>query len=50
MPPDSPANDALRLAGVSRNVETVATLDAAMAEFSTESGMAEAEVPDSGNV
>ncbi len=50
IPPDSPANDALRLAGVSRNVETVETLDAAMAEFSTESRMAEAEVPDPGNV
>lgn len=50
IPPDSPANDALRLAGVSRNVETVETLDAAMAEFSTESRMGEAEVPDPGNV
>ncbi|HXD68123.1 MAG TPA: STAS domain-containing protein [Solirubrobacteraceae bacterium] len=50
IPPDSPANDALRLAGVSRNVETVDTLDAALAEFSTERRMAEAEVPDPGNV
>ncbi len=50
IPADSPANDALRLAGVSRNVETVETLEAAMAEFSTEGRMAEAEVPDPGNV
>ena len=34
----------------SRNVDTVETLDAAMAAFSTESRTAEAEVPDPGNV
>jgi anti-anti-sigma factor len=33
IPADSPANDALRLAGVSQAVETVPTLDAALAEF-----------------
>ena len=46
IPPDSPANDALRLAGVSRNVETVETLEAAMAEFSADP--AGAQVPDQG--
>ena len=46
IPPDSPANDALRLAGVSRNVETVETLEAAMAEFSADP--AGAQVPDPG--
>jgi anti-sigma B factor antagonist len=50
IPPDSPANDALRLAGVSRHVDTAETLEAAMAEFVTETRMAEAEVPDPGNV
>jgi anti-sigma B factor antagonist len=50
IPPESPANDALRLAGVSRNVDTAETLEAAMAEFATESAPADAEVPDPGNV
>jgi anti-sigma B factor antagonist len=36
IPPDSPANDALRLAGVSRNVDTAQTLEAAMAEFAAD--------------
>jgi anti-sigma B factor antagonist len=36
IPPDSPANDALRLAGVSRNVDTADSLEAAMEEFLTE--------------
>ena len=45
---DSPANDALRLAGVPRNIETAATVDAAIAEFSAES--APAEVRDQGSV
>ncbi len=48
IPADSPANDALRLAGVSRNVDTAETLDAALAEFAGESAVA--EVPDPGNV
>lgn len=48
IPAESPANDALRLAGVSRNVDTAETLEAAMAEFSGES--ATAEVPDPGGV
>lgn len=46
IPPDSPANDALRLAGVSRNVDTTDSLEAAMAEFTVEG--AAAEVPDPG--
>jgi anti-sigma B factor antagonist len=50
IPPESHANDALRLAGVSRNVDTAETLEAAMAEFATESAPADAEVPDPGNV
>ena len=41
IPPDSPANDALRLAGVSRNVETAETLDSAIAEFAPERPTAE---------
>jgi anti-sigma B factor antagonist len=45
---DSPAHDALRLAGVPRNIETAATVDAAIAEFSAQS--APAEVPDQGSV
>jgi anti-anti-sigma factor len=47
IPADSPANDALRLAGVSRNIDTAETLEAAIAEFST--GPA-AEVPDQRSV
>jgi anti-sigma B factor antagonist len=35
IPPDSPANDALRLAGVSRNIDTAESLETAMAEFAT---------------
>jgi anti-sigma B factor antagonist len=48
IPPDSPANDALRLAGVSHNVETAETLDAALAQFAAEE--TPAEVPDPGGV
>jgi anti-sigma B factor antagonist len=48
IPTDSPANDALRLAGVSRNVEIAETLDAALAEFAED--RAPAEIPDPGNV
>ncbi len=48
IPADSPANDALRLAGVSRNVDTAESVDAAMAEFTAE-GVA-AEVTDPGSV
>ncbi len=48
IPPDSPANDALRLAGVSRNVDTAQSLEAAMAEFLPDA--AAAEVPDQGTV
>lgn len=33
IPADSPANDALRLAGVLRHVETAGTVDAALAEI-----------------
>lgn len=47
IPTGSPANDALRLAGVSRNVEIAETLDAALAEFAED--RAPAEVPDPGN-
>jgi anti-anti-sigma factor len=47
IPADSPANDALRLAGVSRNIDTVESLEAAMAEFTAE-GVA-AEVTDPGS-
>ena len=50
IPPESPANDALRLAGVSRNIDTAETLEAAMAEFAPESTPADAEIPDPGNV
>jgi anti-sigma B factor antagonist len=48
IPADSPANDALRLAGVSRNVDTADSLDAALAEFADEQRAA--EVPDPGSV
>jgi anti-sigma B factor antagonist len=48
IPADSPANDALRLAGVSRNIDTAETLDAAMADFMQEDSAA--EVPDQGTV
>jgi anti-anti-sigma factor len=61
IPPDSPANDALRLAGISRNVDTAESLEAAMADFTAEGTAAEgtaaegtaaegaaAEVPDPG--
>jgi anti-sigma B factor antagonist len=44
VPAASPANDSLRLAGVSQNVEVAETLEAAMAEFA--SADAPAEVPD----
>lgn len=48
IPADSPANDALRLAGVSRNIETAESVDAAIAEFS-EAGVP-TEIPDPGSV
>jgi anti-sigma B factor antagonist len=48
IPADSPANDALRLAGVSRNVDVAASLDAALEEFSPEASPA--GVPDAGGV
>ena len=48
IPADSPANDALRLAGVSRNIATADSLEAATAEFSPTESPA-AEVPDPGN-
>ena len=48
IPPDSPANDALRLAGVPRNIDTAESLEAAMAEFSPD--CAPAPVRDQGNV
>jgi anti-sigma B factor antagonist len=35
IPPDSPANDALRLAGVSRNIDTAESLEAALAVYPT---------------
>ncbi len=53
IPAESPVNDTLRLAGVSRNVETAESLDAAMAEFAAEDAAAEraaAQVPDPGSV
>ncbi len=49
IPPESPANDALRLAGVPRNVETADTLEAALAEFSPDDS-ASAEVRDQESV
>ena len=49
IPPESPANDALRLAGVPRNVETAETLEAALAEFSADDS-ASAEVLDQESV
>jgi anti-sigma B factor antagonist len=48
IPADSPANDALRLAGVPRNIDTAESLDAAMAEFMQDDSAA--EVPDQGTV
>jgi anti-sigma B factor antagonist len=48
IPTDSPANDALRLAGVSRNIDIAGSLDAALAEFVPEASAA--EVPDPGGV
>jgi anti-sigma B factor antagonist len=50
IPADSPANDALRLAGVSRNVDTAETLEAAIAEFAAQEPATPAEVPDPGSV
>jgi anti-anti-sigma factor len=47
IPADSPANDALRLAGVSRNIDTVESLEAAMAEFTAEGAAAEVTDPGS---
>lgn len=48
IPADSPANDALRLAGVSRNIETAESVDAAIAEFSE--AAVPTEIPDPGSV
>lgn len=48
IPAASPANDALRLAGVARNVETAETLEAALAEFASVDTAA--EVPDQESV
>jgi anti-sigma B factor antagonist len=45
VPADSPSNDALRLAGVLRNVEVAETLQDAMAQFSAR-GAAEVPNPD----
>lgn len=47
IPADSPANDALRLAGVPRNVDTAETLEAAIAEFSTQSPGADSATAES---
>jgi anti-anti-sigma factor len=47
IPADSPANDALRLAGVSRNIDTSESLDAAMAEFRQEERATEVSDPGS---
>jgi anti-sigma B factor antagonist len=57
IPADSPAKDALRLAGVSRNVDTAESVEAAMAEFTADGAGAQgagavraaAEVPDPGS-
>ncbi|MGZ4298182.1 MAG: STAS domain-containing protein [Solirubrobacteraceae bacterium] len=49
IPADSPANDALRLAGVSQVVQTAETLETALQEFAPPDP-APAEVPDSGSV
>lgn len=49
IPTESPAHDALRLAGVSHNVDTAESLEAAMAEFAADDS-APAEVPDPGSV
>ncbi|HEX3688204.1 MAG TPA: STAS domain-containing protein [Solirubrobacteraceae bacterium] len=48
IPPDSPANDALRLAGVARNVDTAESLEAATEGFLADSPAA--EVTDPGGV
>lgn len=48
IPARSPANDALRLAGIAQNVDTAETLEAAMQECS-DAG-APAAVPDPGSV
>jgi anti-anti-sigma factor len=47
IPADSPATDALRLAGVSRNVDTAESIDDAMAEFTAEATAAEVTDPGS---
>jgi anti-anti-sigma factor len=49
IPAESPAHDALRLAGVSQAVETVQTLEAALREFS-QPEETRPEVSDSGSV
>jgi anti-anti-sigma factor len=49
IPPESPANDALRLAGVSQAVDTLATLEAALEEFSPPEA-SRAEISDPGPV
>jgi anti-sigma B factor antagonist len=48
IPAHSPASDALRLAGVSRNIETSETVHAALSEFAPAD--ASAEVPDQESV
>ena len=47
IPPDSPANDALRLAGVPRTIDTAESLEAAMAEFSPDGAPARVRDQDS---
>jgi len=49
IPAESPSNDALRLAGVSAVVDTVQTLEKALAEFA-EANSGRAEVPNQGPV
>jgi anti-sigma B factor antagonist len=49
IPADSPANDALRLAGISQVVETAQTLEAALEEFAV-ADPASTEVADPGSV
>lgn len=49
IPPDSPANDALRLAGIAQVVETAPTLEEALAEFAG-AEQASNEVADPGSV
>jgi anti-sigma B factor antagonist len=48
VPVASPSNDALRLAGVSRNVDMAETVEAALAELRPGGAPAELSTPDSG--